>query len=206
MIFISPPSVGGTGRRGRIPTVEDLILWTEFNYNYYDRSGTFIDEATASITMTINTSNNISGSSTTSNLFCSRTFNNESATGSTTTDASRHNTNRYNGDTYPSGRIPCQSFITHGSRWAETKALHRFCSQSHVAHLSLIMKFDCHEITSIAPSLQNKRHLGIIVTPFQLVQLKSTAIHQVTASVDALWRKEKYGHALVKSQCIKYTL
>ncbi len=41
MVFISPPSAGGTGGRGRITTVEDLILWTEFNNNYYGRSGTY---------------------------------------------------------------------------------------------------------------------------------------------------------------------
>jgi hypothetical protein len=116
MVFISPPSAGGTEGRGKIANAEDLILWTEFYNNYYDHSGTFIDEATASTTMTINTSNNISKSSMTSNQFCSRTFNNEAATGSTTTNASSHNTNRYNRDTHPSGRIPCQSLINGGYR------------------------------------------------------------------------------------------
>ncbi len=58
MVLNFPPSAGGTGGRGRMATAEDLILWTKFNNNYYDRSGTYIDEATASTTMMINTSNN----------------------------------------------------------------------------------------------------------------------------------------------------
>ncbi len=44
-------------------------------------------------------------------------------------------------------------------------------------------------------SLQNKRHLSIVVTPSQLAQAKSPAVHHVTASVDALWCNKKYGYA-----------
>jgi hypothetical protein len=32
------------------------------------------------------------------------------------------------------------------------------------------------------------------LTASQLAQAESTTIHQVTASVDALWRDKKYGH------------
>jgi hypothetical protein len=200
-----PPSAGGTWGRGRIATAEDLILWTEFNNNYYDRSGTFIDEATASTTMTINTSNNISKSSMTSNQCHSRTFNNEAATSSTTTNASSHDTNRYNGNTHPSGRIPYQSSINRGSRWAETKALRRFRYQSCQFDCSVHDFMSCtrpssHDLIAMTNrvlrrSLQNKRHLSIVVTASHLAQAESTAVHQVTASVDALWRNKKYGHA-----------
>jgi hypothetical protein len=44
-------------------------------------------------------------------------------------------------------------------------------------------------------SLQYKRHLCIIVNESQLVQAESTAVRQVTTSINALWRNKKYGHA-----------
>jgi hypothetical protein len=155
--------------------------------------------------MMIKTSKNISKSSTTSNQFFSRTFNNEAAAGSTTTGTSRRNTNRYNGNNHPSGRIPCQSSITCGSRWAETEALHRFRYQSHQFDCSVHDFILCTHPSSrdliamtnrvLRQSLQYKRHLGIIVTASQLTQAESTAVRQITTSVDVLWCNEKYGHA-----------
>jgi hypothetical protein len=43
--------------------------------------------------------------------------------------------------------------------------------------------------------MRSKWNQGLVVTALELTQAKSNATQQVNASVDALWREEKYGHA-----------